>query len=260
MPAPGTCGSSGSIRSVARAVDALEVLAAADEVGLVEVARRLALPASSTHRLLTTLVARGWVTQNPRTGRYLLSPRVLGLAARLHERTAPLRAAARPYLERARKVSGATAQLSVLESADVICLAEVAAPGAETSAGAGHTAPAHATAPGKVLLAQIPDERLEILRAPGDYERLTARTITTPLALRRELETSRRRGYAVDNEEQAVGVACVAAPVFAATGSAVAALGVCGDAARMREVGLRELGEFLVIITGELSRELGADR
>jgi DNA-binding IclR family transcriptional regulator len=238
MPPTGACeGASGSIRSVVRALDALEVLAAADEIGLAEVARRLALPASTTHRLLATLAARGWVTQNPRTGRYLLSPRVLGIAARLHVRTAPLRAAARPYLERARKVSGATAQLAVLDGADVIYLEEVAAPDAGGSAAPGQTAPAHAAAAGKVLLAQAADAEP-----------------------RRELERIRRRGYAVDDGELAADVACVAAPVFAASGGAVAAIGVCGAAARMRAVGLRELGEFLVIVTGELWRERGAPR
>jgi IclR family acetate operon transcriptional repressor len=257
MPPPGSCGRPRSIRSVARALHALEVLFAEDELGLVEVARRLDLPASSTHRLLATLSGEGWVTQSPRTGRYLISPRMLGLAARLHERTGRLRAAARPYLERARKVSGAAAQLAVLDRADVVYLDEVQASGVGGPTAAGQAVPAHASGPGKALLAQIADDRLAILRSPGPYERRTERTITSPDALRRELATIRRLGYAVDDEEQAAGVACVAAPVFAAAGEPVAAISVCGAAAEMRDVGLRELGEFLVILTGELSRELG---
>ncbi len=219
-----------------RALDALELLTSADEIGLADVARRLELPASSTHRLLATLADQGWVTQNPRTGRYLISARVLGLAARLHGRSAALRAAARPYLERARKVSGAAAQLAVLDRADVVYLDEVEAPGGGASALAGRTVPAHASGPGKVMLAQLADDRLA-------------------LPLGRELLLIRRLGYAVDDGDP--GLTSVAAPVFAGTGDPVAAISVSGATIRMREVGVRELGEFLVILTGELSRELG---
>ncbi|HET8755119.1 MAG TPA: IclR family transcriptional regulator C-terminal domain-containing protein, partial [Solirubrobacteraceae bacterium] len=221
---------------MARALDAVRVLASADEIGLVDVARRLDLPASTTHRLLATLSAQGWVAQNPRTGRYRISRRVLWLAAQLHERTAPLRATARPYLERARKVSGAVAQLAVLEDAEVVYLEEICPPAA-AAVPAGRTAPAHAAAAGKVLLAQVAPDRLAILRSPHEYERRTARTITTPAALERELEAIRRRGYAVDDEEDAAGVAAVAAAVVTATGAPVAAVGIAGAAAVVTATG-----------------------
>jgi DNA-binding IclR family transcriptional regulator len=245
------------VQSIARALDALEVLAAQDDVGLMELARRLDLAPSSAHRLLATLTLRGWVVQSPDSGRYGLSYRVLGLAARLHPRTARLRAAVRPYLERAHKVSGATANLVVLQGRDVVYLDQVGAgPQVGTFVEAGRSVPAHSAGAGKALMAQRPEDELPILRSPEPYERFTRRTITTAHELRRELARVRRRGFAVDDEEHEAGVTCVAAPVFDRTGEAVAAISVSGPADRMRVVGLRELGDFLVILTGELSSEL----
>lgn len=246
------------VRSVARALDVLEVLTAQEEVGLVELSSVLELPPSSAHRLLATLARQGWVAQNPDSARYLLSHGVVALAARVHERTALLRSAARPYLDRARKVSGVAANLVVLHGSHVVYLDQVDAPNARTITGAGHSVPAHTSGAGKVLMAQLADDHLPILGSPEPYERRTGRTITTAAALRRELAAIRRRGFAIDDEEHAVGVACVAAPVFDPAGAALAAISVSGIASRMRDVGLRELGESLVILTGELSRELRA--
>lgn len=247
------------VQSVSRALDLLEALMDRDEVGLVELAERTGLQPSTAHRLLATLARRGYVFQNRRTGRYLLSYRVLELAGHVQRRTARLRAAAHPYLERARKVSGETANLVVLnEDDDVVYVDQVEGPRAmrmfmET----GRSVPAHSAGAGKALLAMRPVEAIEPLRAREPFEAFTARTITTTDALLRDLARIRRRGFSIDNEEHEEGVTCVAAPVRDHTGEAVAAISVSGPTSRMRTTGLGELGELLVILTTELSAELG---
>jgi IclR family acetate operon transcriptional repressor len=247
------------VQSVVRALDLLEALMDREEVGLVELAERTGLQPSTAHRLLATLARRGYVFQNRATGRYLLSYRVLELAGHVQRRTARLRAAARPYLERARKVSGETANLVVLNEHDeIVYVDQVEGPRAmrmfmET----GRSVPAHSAGAGKALLAARAPEALERLREQEPLRAFTPRTLTTTADLLRDLARIRRRGFSIDNEEHEVGVTCVAAPVHDHTGEAVAAISVSGPTPRMRATGLAELGELLVILTDELSAELG---
>jgi len=101
------------IQSVDRALDLLEALGEAEELRLSQLAARAGLTLSTTHRLLATLMARGYVAQHSDGGPYELSYRALTVAAPAARRTTALRATARACLERIRKVSGETANLAV---------------------------------------------------------------------------------------------------------------------------------------------------
>jgi DNA-binding IclR family transcriptional regulator len=249
------------VQSVRRSLDLLEALTERDEMGLVELAKRVGLQPSTAHRLLVTLVEGGYVFQSPDTGRYLLGFRVLELASHVERRTSGLRAAARPYLERIRKVSGETTNLVILHDEEIVYIDQLEGSHAmrmfmET----GRSVPAHTAGAGKALMAHRPEGELEILRASEPYERLTANTIGTAEELRKELARIRRRGFAIDNEEHEEGVTCVAAPIFDFAGRAAAAISVSGPTPRLRTIGLRALGDLLVDQAAELSRDLGYAR
>jgi DNA-binding IclR family transcriptional regulator len=88
---------------------------------------------------------------------------------------------------------------------------------------------------------------------------LTPRTLVDPAALAADLDLTRERGFAVDDEEYEEGVGCVGVPVFGHDGSAVAALSVSSPAARLRRLGTDEIGRLLAGHALALSRELGYD-
>lgn len=249
----------GQVQSVARALDLLEALATSDESGLVEVAARAGLLPSTAHRLLATLTARGYVFRNPATGRYLLSYKVLELGSQVQRRTAHLRAVTRPYLERVRKVCGETVNLVVLDDeADIVYVDQLEGLHAmRMFMHIGRKFPAYTAAAGKALLAYWPDGEVAEQYREQRFEPLTPRTITSLADLLRDLERTRRRGFAIDDEEHETGVTCVAAAVLDHVGSPAAAISVSGPSQRLRRTGLPELGDLLKIIATELSSELG---
>jgi DNA-binding IclR family transcriptional regulator len=250
----------GSVQSVDRALDVLEALSATGELGVSEVAARTGLVVSTTHRLLAALANRGYVAQNPANGRYLLGFKVLELTGGLEVLTSPLRAAARPHLERVQQATSETTNLVILDGDRVIYVDQVE--GSHTVrmfTRVGRSALAHTTGSGKAILTYRPPDVIEKLypRAREPFQRLTPRTLTTLDALRHDFARIRRRGYALDTEEHEEGVSCVATAVFDSTGFACAAISISGPTARMDGADTRELGRLLHSHAADISAALG---
>jgi DNA-binding IclR family transcriptional regulator len=245
------------VRAVARSLDLLEALAAAEHIGLAELAQQTGLRASTAHRLLQTLVGRGYATQDSDSGRYLLSYKVTELADSATRRHQQLLSVARPHLETIVKVTGESANLSVLEAPLLVYVDQVEGlRSVRMFARRGASVLAHATAAGKVMLAFAPPDVRSTL--PEPLPQVTSRTISTRVALDAELVRTRNRGYGLDREEQEVGVGCVAAPIFRASYVVVAALSVSAPMARIRAADPRELAELLCNRAAAISELLGS--
>lgn len=235
-PAPRGGPAPGSVQSVERALDLLEVLAAGPQ-GISEVALAASLPDGTAHRLLRTLVARGYVRQGP-DRRYALGTRLLGLGD--GARRAAVTASG-PFLARLVELSGETANLAVLEGDHVVYVAQVpSAHRLRMFAEVGRRVAAHSTAVGKVLLAGLADSEVAALVARTGMAGRTARTLTSPADLLTELAAVRERGWAVDDEEEETGVRCLAVPVVD-DGRSMAAMSVSGPTARVPAVPPAEL-------------------
>jgi IclR family acetate operon transcriptional repressor len=241
------------VQSVARSLAIIETLAGANDLGLVEIAARTDLRPSTAHRLLGTLVARGYAVRSA-SGRYRLGHMLAELAGAAGQRTERLRALARPHLAIVQRETGETANLSVLVAPDSVYIDQVDGNRAmRMLARIGAAVPAHASAAGKAMLAFAPPGSLhEPLAA------LTANTITSLAALEGELEDVRVRGYAVDDEEHEPGVGCVAAPVFDHRRGALAALSISAPIQRIHDGGPARLGALLAEQAAALSIELGS--
>lgn len=206
----------------ARAMQALEVLAF-QPLSAPQVAAALQVHPRTARRLLTRLRDEGYLTRSDDARRlYAPTMRIVALAgqivqrARIAERAVPLVAALHDE-------TGAVAHLAIPSYRSVLCVVHGNGVG-PASPGLHELAPAHCTAIGKALLGHRDAWRDSLLTLP--LERRTARTITDPGALIAEARTVRARGYAIEDGENQAGVRGVAAPVFAASGEAVAALGV----------------------------------
>ncbi|MET9645798.1 IclR family transcriptional regulator [Streptomyces syringium] len=199
-------------QSVDRALDVLDAVAASDgPVPAKALARQLGCGLSTVYDLLGTLTARGHLVRG--SGGYTLGYRVPSLHSafqrqmRMDERVHEL-------LARVRRAAGADTYFSTYRDGDIAVLAGAAASHPATGGfSVGRDTDGHATAHGKVLLAALPRAaRLRYLSDSG-MRAITPRTITSPERLDLELRQVRRSGVAVEVEECAPGVACIAVPV-----------------------------------------------
>lgn len=251
------------VRSVVKAFSILETIAAApDGMALGELSREDDLHPSTAHRLLHTLVELGYVQQDPRTRRYLVGARATDLAqpVRRHGERARL---AQPLLARLSETVNETVNLLVLDGDTAIHLARSVPQAAVRMASSwGARLPLYCTAGGKALLANLEPALQEQLLSTIVLSRRTPNTITQLDDLRVELDRIRRRGYAVDDEEQELGVRCVAAAVLANGPDMLAAVSVSGPSGRVSVHRLAELARLVGETAGAiaLAWESAADR
>ncbi|HEX9141992.1 MAG TPA: IclR family transcriptional regulator [Gaiellaceae bacterium] len=252
-----------SVQSVDRALDLLEALVAAEgEVAITALATRTGLHVSTVHRLLATLLRRGYVRQNPETSRYYAGAKLATLSEG-RSRFGELRLRARPLLRSLTEATRETANLVVLDDLQAVYIETMPSPQVvRLFTAVGNRTPLHATGAGKALLANLPAARRDALLERLDLRGYTARTIVDRAALRRTLDEVREKGYALDDEEYDEGVRCVAVAVVGppgkdATGAApVAALSISAPASRMTRQRCAELAPVLRRAAAELAEAL----
>jgi DNA-binding IclR family transcriptional regulator len=246
------------VQSLERALDLLEALAGAEDLGVSEIAAKTGLVPSTAHRLLGTLVARGYASQSATTGRYLLGYKMLELTSGVQDRLGRLRTAARPHLEAIQAETGETTNLVVLEGRDVVYIESVSGTrSVRLHTEVGRSIPAHTSGAGKAILAWRAPEDVAALLGAAPLARPTRHTITTLDGLHEEFARIRRRGFATDNEEHEEGVACVGTPVFDHRGLAIAALSVSGPTSRILNADTADLGALLREHAESVSTRLG---
>lgn len=176
-----------------------------------EVAVRTGLPRSTVHRILDQLLVTGWIQRRP--DGYALSAGASAARHSLAEHP-ELRSVAAPVLNRLHLDTGLVVHLGVVVGAEVLVLDQIsgrAPSGLPTRVGG--RVPAHATAMGKAMLAQLPAEDVDALYTPGMAKR-TPRTIADVGTLHQELSRIRaRRGLAYENQELVLGASALGAPV-----------------------------------------------
>lgn len=240
------------IEVLGKSLATLEVFVTAGRpsLSLHEISALTGLNKNTVFRILHTLAEHGYVVKRNRT--YELGPRLHDLShAKLRRRA--LLAVAGPVMEALQERFRETVSLGVLDGGQVryVDVRESPEP-FRLAERVGGAADAHCTALGKCHLAWMGFEEVKALLRERGLPRRTPATITAFADLKRELERTRRRGYAVDREESTAGAICVAAPVLDARGVPCAALSISGPATRITEAVAEEAGDALVRAAAEV--------
>jgi len=187
---------------------------------------------STAHRFLKHLERDGYLIRTE-TGIYLIGPKFSHLSARANHR-ATLQAVARPILWEIWKSTGETVNLGVLDQGTVLYVEVIESPHEfRLSSRVGTRRSLHATALGKALAAFLAEDQKDRVLSSVQFQPLTSKTIMNLVQFRQELETIRKQGYAVDNEETTLGARCVSAPILGADREVLAALSVSGPVTRI---------------------------
>jgi len=248
-----------TVQAIVRAFDLLGALSDAPSSSVTEIAQRLGMHKSTAHRLLTTLAGVGYVVQDEMTQRYSLSLKVLDLAASVLP-AIDVRARALPVMQRLVQDVQETVHLGVMVDDEVVCLESAVSPRPMSVMRlVGKHGPVHVSSMGKVILAYRADPDVERLIAQRGLPRLTERSITDPQDFRDHLRLVRSRGWAVNADEEELGLGCVAAPIRDHRGEVVAALSIAAPTVRMMEPRLRQLVEMAMQGAQKVSASLGYD-
>ncbi len=234
-----------TVGSVARALTVLEMVASAGDEGITvsEIARGLGTSKSTAFALVRTLVTRGFLREVQPGPRYHLGMALVRLGDDA-SRGLPLGRVCEPVLLQLSRDTGLTTRAAVSDHGYPIFIARVDSPGAirfHTALGVRELP--HTSSAGKAILSQMSHDEVAAVIAETGLPRRTRKTISTLADLELDLEATRRRGYAIDDEEDVEGVFCVAAPFFdrdAKVTGAVSATGIKLDQTprQIEELGL----------------------
>jgi DNA-binding IclR family transcriptional regulator len=235
----------------------LETLAGFERIGVTPLARKLEIPAATTYRMLRNLERTGYVEQLKTSKEYRLTLKLFELGCEVASKTT-IRDVATVEIERLAEQTGMTTNLGVLVGDDVLYLSKIDTDDLLTlNLPPGSRAPATCTAMGKAMLA-FDTRPVESIVGKGPYDGRTDYSIRTFDALQKELTAIRGTGYAVDRQELAVGLWCVAAPIPGPRDNQEGAISVSAYRLRMDEVESEQLGETVVGFAKRISVRIGA--
>ncbi|MDH5355168.1 MAG: IclR family transcriptional regulator [Gammaproteobacteria bacterium] len=247
----------GTVQALDRGLTLLRELADARNITLSDLAIRAGMPASSTHRILSTLQKHDFVEFNESTQEWMIGIEAFRTGNSYLVRT-NLVEAARKSLRHLMEETGETANLAIVDSGDVVFVDQVEThnpiraffrPGTR-----GHM---HSSGIGKSLLADMPRRDVEKIIVKKGLPGFTANTLTSSKALFDDLNQIRQRGWSIDDEERHSGMRCVAANIYNNFGEAIAGISVSGPSVRFPDQMIAELGPKVKRAADEVTRSIG---
>jgi len=248
----------GTVQSLLRAISLLEILSEDDEgYRLVDLAARAGLSTSTTHRLLVTLEQKRFVHFSRDSSLWFVGVRCFSIGAAFPRRR-NFATLALSFMQRLRDLTGETVNLGLLDQGDVVFLTQVESremmraitrPGGRT--------PLPCTAMGQALLSVMGEREVAELLKQHGLPRRTPNSIARPTLLNEVLAAARMHGYAVDDEENAVGLRCVAAPIFDEYRRPYAAVSIAGPTVRVTRSRVPEFGAHAIATAREITEATG---
>lgn len=249
-----------SVPAVERAFAMMEALDRSRQgMNIADLSRKLAIPRSTAHTIALTLERCGYLSRDASKRNCMLSGKAY-LLGRESIRSEDLARAAYTPMKALSASTLLTSHLAALEQTQATYIQKVqGASLMNVDTYVGKRTNLHCTAVGKVLLTYAPEpHRLKVL-SRGVFARYTRNTITVQSALQNELKLVSRQGYALDNQEEELGVRCLAVPVFNVRGEFLAGLGIVGTADQLNDRALGNYVSHLQKAAREVAMELSAE-
>jgi IclR family acetate operon transcriptional repressor len=226
---------------------------------LAEITEKVGLPPSTTHRHLTTMQQERFVRFEAETGTWLIGVQAF-LTGSAFIDSRDIVSLARPFMRRLMEESGETVNLAIAdeERGHVIYLAQVECRHMMRAISRpGEQIPMYCSAVGKALLAMLPKSSVTSILQKTGLKGVTELTITSPRKLRAELKKIRDDGYAIDDQEHAVGLRCIASVICNEHAEPLAAISILGPLARISDSKIAEFGLIIKEAAAAITTAIG---
>jgi len=230
------------------------------EIGLSRLADLTGLNISIVHRIISTLVKKGYIIQPFPRAKYSLGPKLLKFGSLTISRV-KIRNIALPFMKKLNREINECVNLAILDSDEAVYI-ECVEPDESnyklrifTQLGA--RVPLYCTGVGKVLLAYMTEKEWEQYFSERDLSHRTPNTITDYKQFEKELLYIKQDGFSVDNEEMELGVRCIAAPVRDHNGNVVATVSISGPTTRLTTPKIRQFESMIKDCASDISHAMG---
>jgi len=248
---------SGGIQVLDRAVGILETVAAVDGITLTSLAHQTGTTTSTAHRILTTLETNGLVTMDKERKLWFIGVTAfqIGNGFLRNRKVVDM---ARPIMRDLMSETEESVNLGIEDSGTIVYLAQIEChnpirafhrPGTRTRI--------HSSAMGKAILASWPDNEIKKLMEKVGMPGFTRKTLSDDRRFFADLEKTRERTWAFDDEEATIGMRCVAAAVYNEFSEVVAAVSISGPTARLTYDRIGELGPRIKRAAAEMTVAIG---
>lgn len=248
-----------SVQSLDRAILLLEELAMhQDGCGVTYLSNLTGLHKSTVHRILNSLMVKGYIEKETETDKYFLGIKLLYLGSAILDRL-DIRKVSKPLLEELCSSTGEVVHLSILDNGEAVYIDKVESPNKSIRmySQIGKRVPLHCTGVGKILLAWLPDKDVEYILRKKGMKAFTSNTITDLETMKKHLKLIRKIGYAFDEIEHEEEIRCVAAPIYDIKGKVIASVSVSGPVLHVTKDRMPELTKEVVKTAKNISYHLG---
>lgn len=230
-----------------RLFQTMELLADRGPMGLTEISNELSLNKSTAHRVLSSLEYMGYVKQNPESGKYELTFKIVELSNHLVSKVDVL-AIVRPYLRELMEISEETVHFVERDGTDAVYIDKVECykNSVQMVSRIGSRIPIYRSGVGKAIAASMKDSEIKDLWEQSKIVAVTPHTITNYDIFLQELNYTRQRGYALDNEENEPGVRCIAAALNCYWRTSQYAFSISAPVNRMDYARIRKLAKYVL--------------
>jgi len=248
------------IQSVDKAMRVFEFVCRSEkDARIVDISKSLGINKATVYRVLRTFVEIGYIEQNTDTDRYRATMKVMALGNHVMNKM-EIRTLASGIIKELCEISGKSVHFSVNDNNKAVIIEKVEALGSnKVSFHIGRSSELYSTGTGKVFLANMPLNELQSYLTSITLKAHTPMTIVDPTLLKRNLDEIQKSGFAIDRQENNVGISCVAGPVIDYSGKVVAAVAVTGPSSQV-EHDIPKLSQLILEYCSQISFKLGYGR
>lgn len=236
----------------------IESLAAHGAMGLQELSTLLSLNKSTVHRILMSLICLGYVRQDTNSLKYSLSFKFCNLATQILSQNNMIDFV-HPFLKELSEFSGETVHLVELDDLNAVYIDKVEATSNSMRlvSRVGKTIPLYCSGVGKAMMAEMSDQEIQTIWNRSEIIKFTPYTITIYEELLHRISEVRQKGYALDNEENEIGVRCLAACLHSYDKTPTYAISISAPKERMDDTRISALADKLLKIKQQIAKKMG---